>query len=204
MGSHPLGRAARALVVTGLLVALTTSAHTLGGGTVSAGASLVLTLLVLPAIGYAVERRLGARALLLLLGAGQGLGHALLAAMAPSAHGVAERLPGHLALHDTVALALVGTGVVDHAAVAGGHGGLAGGHGGLTMLLAHALATVILAVLLAKGEEALWAVVARLLPTLEAPAPLARPRLTLAAPPRVGRSLLLLSAPVARGPPVTV
>lgn len=197
MGSHPLGRAARALVVTGLLVALTTSAHTLGGGTVSAGASLVLTLLVLPATGYAVERRLGARALLLLLGAGQGLGHALLAAMAPSAHGVAERLPGHLALHDTVDLALVGTGVVDHAAVAGGHGGL-------TMLLAHALATVILAVLLAKGEEALWAVVARLLPTLEAPAPLARPRLTLAAPPRVGRSLLLLSAPVARGPPVTV
>ncbi len=206
VGSHPLGRAARALVVTGLLVALTTAAHTLGGARVSAAAVLVLTLLLLPTAGYAVGRRLGTGALLLLLGAGQGVGHVLLTAMTPSAHGSAERLPGHLAAHDTVDVALVGAPMVNHTALghaSTGHA-MAGGTGGTAMLLTHILATVLLGVLLAKGETALWAVLAWLLPPGAAPARCGHPRLILAVPPRTGRGRLFITSAVARGPPVTL
>lgn len=207
VGSHPLGQAARALVVTGLLVALTTAAHALGGGDVSVGAAVVLTLAILPAVAYAVGRRLGGGALLLLLGAGQGLGHVLLAAMAPSVHGVAERMPGHLATHDTLDLALSGAQVLDHAAgvghAAAGQDAILG-HGGSTMLLTHLLTSVVLALLLAKGEDALWAVVTWLLPALDAPVLPGRPRQSPARPPRREPGLLIFASPVARGPPVTL
>ncbi len=183
-------RAARAAFTTLLVLGLATSAHTLGGGHAPGFmATAVLTLVVGPLAWWCARRHLGALRLVVLLGGAQALVHAGLTAMAPSA----------------------GTGSALHV-----HGGLPAGLGGVastgaghhapgtSMLLAHAVATVVTALVLARAEDVLWRVVLLLLPR-------ATPRVRVPAAARTAPEPVLLALtgraprPVGgRAPPLAV
>jgi hypothetical protein len=154
-------RASRAAVATLLVLGLAASAHTLGGGVAPGALALaVLALLISPLTWWATRRRLGPWRLVALLGGAQALVHAGLTAMAPHAGTAAA---GHV--HGGVPAGLV-------AEAAGATASAHPGHGlGASMLLAHALATAVTAVVLSRAEDVLWRVVAVLLPRVGRPAP---------------------------------
>ena len=187
-------RAARACVAVGLTGSLAGLGHGAGGGGLSPAALLTVVVLLLPVGLLATAVRWTLTRALLGLGLGQVAVHALLTLMAPSAQGYA--VSGHRA-HGTASLAM-----------AGGHPAsaldslVAPSMTSPTMLAGHAVALVVTAVLLAKGEDALWAVLARLLPTVRAvriPLPSA---LVLSAPPTSAAKLsALLHRLRGRAPP---
>ncbi len=196
-------RLVRAAVLTALVVVLTVVAHRLGGGMGPGLLGLVvLAALLWPLALLATRRRLGALPLVAGLGAGQLLGHGLLSWLAGSAASTSGT-SGALSLD-----------CLQHAAHQRSGGGCLGeatasvvGHDhaavdtGLLMLATHVLATVLAALLVARGEQVLWRLlelVLRALPVLlrPVPAPTAWPTAPLLVPARAD-----VDVPVGRGPP---
>lgn len=180
------------LLRTGLLsiatVSLAAGAHVLAGGTLPAlpvlAALIALTLLVSV---LATKVRLGLPAMTAVLGAGQLLLHEAFGALSGTTGPMAGMPTGHQ--HDdgaafASALQHLSTGPGSPAAAAsGGHPLLAHDPG---MLLAHAAATLLTALMLARGEAALWALAAWLMPLFRVASPAALPVLSRA--PRAPRA----------------
>lgn len=189
-------RLARAVVVSGMVLSLSLGAHVVGGGDAPA-APLVLAVwaFVLLATVTLAGRRFTPVRLLAVLGAGQGALHATFGWLgsASCSAGTGLVTTGHAAhlghgglasASDATAVAgcLAGAGPAGHAAhgVAGLDGPAlsAGGTGhGAGMLAAHVVATLVVALLVARGEAALWAAARALvavLPVEPATVPLAR------------------------------
>lgn len=202
-----LVRLARAGVLTGLVVLLTVVAHRLGGGTAPGALPLVvLGVLLWPLALYATRRRVGPAALLTGLAGGQLLGHGLLSWLGGSgAHTSASVSLDCLqhAAHGVSTACASGTlqgSVTALTAAAGGHAHSASGSS-LLMLGAHAVATVVAALVLARGEQVLWRVLElllRALPVLVTPVCVRIPRASarLLLPSRLDRAVR-----AGRGPP---
>ncbi len=198
-------RLARAGALTALVVILTVLAHRVaGGGAPSAFALIVLGVVLWPVALLATRRRLRPVTLLLGLGAGQLLGHGLLGWLsgsgAPSAASSLSIECVQHAAHGAASAACAAEGVAMVATSAEGHAHAAGGSS-LLMLAAHLVATVVAALVLARGEQVLWRVlelVLRALPVLVAPVAVRSPRAAapLLLPSRLDRTVL-----AGRGPP---
>lgn len=145
------------------ILTLAAGAHLAGGGALPAP-TVMLAVLALTALGSttATRLRLGFPAVMALLGAGQLALHEVFGAFsipaAAAESGATAAHGSHLA--GTAALPL------DH--ISG-----AGAASGPLMLAAHILATLGSALLLAKGEDALWALAAWLRPLVALPRPAA-------------------------------
>ncbi|WP_091422360.1 hypothetical protein [Arthrobacter sp. OV608] len=143
-----------------VILALASGAHLAGGGELPAPA-ILLAVLALTTLGStaATRLRLGFPAMAGLLGGGQlGLHEVFTAFGTPgaAAAGAPALHAGHLAGADVLPAAL-------------GHAHAAEPASGPLMLAAHAVATLVCALLLAKGEEALWALAAWLRPLAALP-----------------------------------
>ena len=155
----------RATAVATVILTLAAGAHLAAGGALPAPA-IMLAALSLTALGStaATRLRLGFPALAALLGGGQLALHEVFSAFSsPGTNpgsGTATPHESHLAGAGILAPA------VDHLA------GAAATAGPL-MLSAHILATLASALLLAKGEAALWALAAWLRPLVALPQPVA-------------------------------
>jgi hypothetical protein len=161
-GATRLARAAAFGVST---LVLTIGAHVAaGGGLPSAGVLVALALPLTVAAMFLTGRRCGPAVLLGSLATAQVLLHETfmtLTAHVPvdlSAAGLGAQHDAHALLHGQVSA---------HAASAMGDAAVTGAGGrSVTMQVAHVVATVITALVLARGEQALWQMVSRLLPTL--------------------------------------
>lgn len=186
MVHHPLGyprtmttpgsgvvRVVRAGVLSGLVILLTAGAHRLGGGsTPGVFALCVLVLALWPAALMATGRRLRPVGLLAGLGAGQALGHVVLGWLGGSGSvaAVSAECLQH-ATHLRPSQTCLEPGLAAAAPVVTAHGHTAIDSGPV-MLAAHVLATVVAALLVARGEQVLWRVldlVLRALPVLVRP-----------------------------------
>lgn len=193
MGRRAPFRFSRALAVTTASFGLAAGAHTLAGGTLPAPEILVgLLALALAPVMILARAKITAPGMLVLLGAGQLALHQAFDAFTVSAAFIpaaSEHLHGQ-AVAGTLTAGPLMTG---HTAAPGA-----------LMVALHALATLATALLLARGEAAVWALAAWLRPLVHLPAALEIPVLPPApAPPVVfvpsrWRSLRL---PARRGPP---
>ena len=161
--------ALRSAMVALTVLSLAAGAHTLAGGQLpSPGILLALLALTGLASTTATRLKLNLPALAGLLGAGQLVLHEAFTAfsgpaLSPALAGAASG-PGDLAHH--VGPVPLPTGIGSTLEASGLDPGLS-----LLMLAGHALATLLCAVLLARGEAALWALAAWLRPLLRLPAP---------------------------------
>ncbi|WP_138444868.1 hypothetical protein [Sinomonas susongensis] len=189
-----LFRLSRAVVIAAATVFLAAGAHVAGGGIlpdplIVAGILALVALAVMTLTGRKIRPWL----MLAVLGTGQFGLHEVFGALSDSASAPSALSPS--AEHVHVLAALSAPGIPGH---------LHGGSNSTSMLVAHAIATVLTALLLARGEAALWALLAWLRPLvrlLVAASPLPRPTapaFTEEALPRAWRSLRL---PARRGPP---
>lgn len=143
---------------TGILT-LAAGAHVAGGGDLpSPGILLAVLALTLLGATTATRLRLNFRAMLTVLGAGQFILHEAFTAL--SAPGLALS-PATAGAHHVSSTAIP---VLDTAHVHTPDSAV-----GILMLLTHALATAATALLLAKGEAALWALAAWLRPLVRLP-----------------------------------
>ncbi|WP_286961444.1 MULTISPECIES: hypothetical protein [Arsenicicoccus] len=188
-------RLLRAGTLAVVMISLAALAHVLGGGALPGGGVLTVLLgLVLVTCLIASGRRLGAPSIGAILGGGQLALHEAFALLGTTGADAASL--GHV----------VGSG---HHAVLVTHAGQAGSghHLSLSMVLAHVLATVVTAAVLARGERALWLLAGWLAPVirllLERPAHWPRPAAITVAVPRLRSAELVLAAP-RRGPPLVV
>ncbi|XVX19081.1 hypothetical protein ACQP1U_12195 [Actinomycetota bacterium] len=199
-------RALRAVGLVALVLGLSATAHSWAGASLPGfGPMLGLGLLLLPFAAVATGRRLAALPLLGLLTLGQLVGHAGLSLLGPghAASAVACAPVGghahHLALTCTTTSPAGHTTTAGHgsvtAASAMSHGDAAVGiahtdgiaHGLLptgSMLAAHLVAALALALVIAHAERVFWRVVDLLTPALPQapvlrPAPLLAPMLVL-------------------------
>lgn len=181
-------RSARALVLAGLVLALSAGGHTVGGGSVTSAAALVLFTLMAPLAWWLARWRGTFGRALGVLAAGQVAVHTLLGLMEPATSGAAVANASHHSLPPALA-------PLPHAAHVGAS---------LTpqMLLAHLGVSLLAAWLIARAEDALWGALLRLLPQL------ARPRLPQLAwhtdhrlPSPAATTTLYLARP-GRAPPV--
>lgn len=160
-------RASFRLLRTGLIcstiVGLAAGGHLAGGGTLPAPAVLaaVCALTVLP-VAALTRIRLSLPVLTVLLGAGQVWLHWAFHALSRGAHDGSAVLGGH-AHHVSN---LVAEPAVHSPVAVAGDG---------QMFAAHAVATIVTAVLLARGEKALWLVAAWLRPLVRLPLPFVVP-----------------------------
>ena len=166
-------RITRALTITTLITALDAAAHTGAGGMLPDSPILaVLFLLVLLPVSVCTRRRLGLPAVAAWLGSGQFVLHEAFAAFAP----VGSCPPAHPAPAGHHAPS-VWAGCAAPSAMSGpAPEDLAG----LLMPAFHLVASAVAALLLAKGEAALWAAAAWLSPLVSLPGLAAFP--ALAAP----------------------
>ncbi|MCO4254865.1 hypothetical protein [Pseudarthrobacter cellobiosi] len=145
---------------TGVLT-LAAGAHAAGGGDLPApGILLAVLALTVLAATTATRLRLNFPAMLGVLGAGQFILHEAFTAFSSAGAAMSTAASG---LHNThfagaAAPVIAATGHVQDS-----------GSAGILMLLTHALATGACALLLAKGEAALWAVAAWLRPLVRLP-----------------------------------
>ncbi|MDZ4091655.1 MAG: hypothetical protein U1D68_10675 [Arthrobacter sp.] len=154
--------ALRSAMVALTVLSLAAGAHTLAGGQLpSPGILLALLALTGLASTTATRLKLNLPALAGLLGAGQFVLHeAFTAFSAPTVPG-----PAGDPAHHAVPVPLP-AGADSPLAASGPDPGLS-----LLMLAGHALATLLCAFLLARGEAALWSLAAWLRPLLRLPAP---------------------------------
>lgn len=198
-------RLLRASVITGVVLSLAGTAHMAGGGVLPApGIQAALAVLTMLGVTIAAHRRSSVPGLAAILGAGQLLLHQAFetttaaAACAPS---VTEAPASHLSHIAGSVNSISCQGAAGGAGVLMAHPGVMGP----AMLAAHALATLATAVVIAKGEAALWALAAWLRPLLDLPAPVAllprpRPAPVIAAAP-AAQPRQFLSVRTLRGPP---
>lgn len=163
----------RAAMLAAAMVSLAACAHLLAGGRLPAmgilGAVIALTGLACTA---ATRLRLGFPAVTGLLGAGQLLLHEAFSALSVTATGPATGVSGH---HHH--LAFPPAGALDPVQQLSQDSGLA-----VLMLTGHVLATLGCALLLARGENALWGLAAWLRPLFRLPAPAAHDAAASASP----------------------
>lgn len=199
-------RLLRAGTLAVVMISLAALAHVLGGGALPGGGVLAVLLgLVLVTCLVASGRRLEGLSIGAILGGGQLALHeafALLGTTGADAASLGHVVgSGHHAVLVTHA-GQPGSDVGAAHAVGGGHD-----HLSLTMVLAHVLATVVTAAVLARGERALWLLAGWLAPVirilLERPAHWPRPAAITVAVPRLRSAELVLAAP-RRGPPLVV
>lgn len=200
-------RLVRAGVLTALVVGLSTLAHRLGGADAPGlFAIAVLTTILWPVAILATRRRLGPVALLTGLGAGQLLGHGLLGWLGSGATGVTGVSASvsveclQHATHAASAVSAASVACATDTVAAAAHAHAQAGTS-LPMLAAHVAATLVAAVLVARGERVLWRVldlVLRALPVLLTPVTGRAPRPTAALflPSRLDLTVL-----AGRGPP---
>ena len=190
----------RASSVAAVILTLASGAHLAGGGQLPTPA-ILLAVLALTTLGSttATRLRLGFPALAALLGGGQLALHEMFTAFGSpgaAAPGAASPHTAHLAGADVLAPAAGHLHPTDTAS-------------GPLMLAAHTLATLACALLLARGEAALWALAAWLRPlaalpcaaVIDAVPPASVSFPTAAAPPRPWRNLRQDSR---RGPPPAI
>lgn len=209
----------RAAMVATTMVTLAAAAHVIAGGQLPAPAILAAVLALTGLTSTAATRlKLNLPAMAALLGAGQVILHEAFAAFSTPA--AADAGPGGTA---SDAGAASSAGLAGAAATAAHHTGFVqlphpAGHLQLheldsvaswSMLAGHALATLACALLLAKGEDALWSLAAWLRPLIELPAPAPlRPAVARAVPPHPRAAVPLpwrnLRADCRRGPPAVV
>ena len=145
-------------------LSLAAGAHTLAGGQLpSSGILLALLALTGLATTTATRLKLNFPAMAGLLGAGQLVLHEAFTAFSAPALGAAPT--GNVASHHLGPVPLP-VGVDGQLAVSG-----LDSHAALPMLAGHALATILCALLLARGEAALWSLAAWLRPLLRLPVP---------------------------------
>lgn len=185
-------RMLRAAVATLVVIGLGHTAHTLGGGTGPQPlAVVVLAALVAPVVWAVVRRRTTAARTVLAMAAGQLVAHVALVAMAP-VRGAAAAAHVH---GDAALPASTSAGAADLATTL---------HLTPAMVAAHVLATVLAAVVLSHGEDAVRAAVRILLPGRPATVVTGGRRL-LAPVPRVAVLTGRAVRPVGgRGPPLLV
>lgn len=179
-------RVTRAVALTAVTVVLAASAHAAAGGALpSLWALLALTVPTACVAALITRRRLSTPLVLGLLGGGQFALHQGFSVLASAGHCGA----GHSGHH-----------VVVSACSSAPHHDPSPG-----MLAAHVVATLLTGLLLARGEQVLWALVTRLHPRL----PLLQ-RLNLPVAPRLARTpeplfarprTVSAAVPVRRGPP---
>ncbi|MEQ4520068.1 hypothetical protein ABLI39_11985 [Pseudarthrobacter sp. B907] len=191
----------RAAMVATTIVVLAAAAHVVGGGQLPAPAILAAFFALTGLASTAATRlKLNVPAMTSLLGAGQVVLHEAFAAFSTPVAGVGPLgAPGH---HDGVVPLLVpSAGPLQSHAL---DSALA-----LTMFAGHALATLVCALLLARGEDALWQLAAWLRPLVQLPSPVTpRPVALRALPLWPAESLPLpwrnLRRDCRRGPPAVV
>ena len=157
-------RMLRALIATLVVIGLGHTAHSLGGATGPQPLAVgVLAALVGPLVWALVRRGASATRLGVAMGAGQVLTHLTLVAMAPGrGTSTAVHVHGASGLPTSDAVTSAGATVTSTGTAVTSL--LAGLHVTPGMLAAHAIATVLAAVLLSRGEDAVRAVVRALLP----------------------------------------
>jgi len=200
-GATRLARAAAFGLVT---LVLASGAHAFAGGDLPSMA--VLALLAVPLMLGAVvltSRRCGPVLLVGSLGATQVLLHEAL--MALTAHSATDMFPADLGVHHAAQVLESGQASAHSAAVMAGTAAVGTEGSSVTMKVAHVLATLVTALLLARGEQALWQLAARLLPALPAE-PVLVGCARLRSPALVSlpalRPSVALGGPGLRGPPV--
>ncbi|WP_156533039.1 hypothetical protein [Cellulosimicrobium sp. I38E] len=209
-------RVARAALVATLVLALTALAHRLAGGALPDPLVLAaLAAFTLAGTTAAARLRFTPTRLVVLLGGAQVALHQALVVLAPVGScvpvGATSGHGGHVAsVGDVVCAAPVGAPVpVDGGASLVHPEHLAtSGTAGLWMVVAHAVATVVLALVLARGERALerflaWVTPRAGLAALVPVPPAARPRTPQARTVRVASLWRARRAPT-RGPPTAV
>jgi hypothetical protein len=176
----------RATAVSGAILTLAAGAHVLGGGDLPhPGILLAMLALTGLAATTATRLKLNVAAMSALLGAGQVALHEVFTAF--SASGLA---PGAVAAAAVSADGHHTPGAAGPAMAAAAHLHGTGSAEGTPMLVAHIVATAACALLLAKGEDALWALAAWLRPLVrlpEATAPDAVAAPAVPGPPPVSR-----------------
>lgn len=207
-------RLLRAGTIGATILALAAAAHMLGGGSLPEplilGALAALTTL---ASTVATRFRLGLPAMVALLGASQFALHQAFDLLS-SGSGTAVPAMAMPSLHDhSLSAAAQTAAALQEATAAGVAGGamsmsvsMSAHSGGLAMTAAHAAATVATAVVLAKGEAALWALAQWLRPLLAPPTVVALPVSAVPALPTpaslaVPRPWRYLRSHSRRGPP---
>ncbi|MFF1254160.1 hypothetical protein ACFVYC_16915 [Pseudarthrobacter sp. NPDC058329] len=151
----------RSSAVATVILTLAAGAHLAGGGELPAPA-ILLAVLALTTLGSTTATRLhlGFPAMAALLGGGQLALHKLFTAISPPAGWQAPTAAAPHSAHLSGADILVPAAVHLHGP---------GDASGPVMLAAHALATLGCALLLARGEAALWALAAWLRPLASLP-----------------------------------
>jgi hypothetical protein len=191
-----LFRLSRAAAVAGATVLLAAAAHVAGGGSLPDPLifSAATALTFLPA-SWMCGKRLPPTAVLGLLGTGQLVLHSVFAALPESSATVPQFSPTAGHVHILGASTSLGP------AAAGAHA-----HGDSpAMVIAHVLATLAVGLVLAKGEDALWALLAWLRPLVRLlllPALHPFPTVAAYAPRVLTRLWRSLRLPSLRGPPV--
>lgn len=198
--------ALRSAIVATTIVALAAAAHVVAGGQLPAPAILFAFLALTGLVTTTATRlKLNLFAMTGLLGAGQVVLHEAFAAFSAP-----DRGPAAGAVNSAIAThahhAVVGTIPIpaDHLQLHQLDSALA-----LSMLIGHALATLACSLLLARGEDALWALAAWLRPLVQLPAPVSpRPAAARVLPPRTDGAIPLpwrnLRRDCRRGPPAVV
>ncbi|CAN7213390.1 hypothetical protein [Arthrobacter sp. LjRoot14] len=155
----------RAAMVAAMIVTLAAAAHVVGGGALPApGIMAAFLALTGMAATAATRRKLNFPAMAALLGAGQLVLHEAFSALSsPAGAGPAEPTGHHPASAAFSGLPLDAASAASHL-----HHYESGWAAGL-MLGGHALATLACALLLAKGEAALWSLAAWLRPLVRLP-----------------------------------
>ncbi|MBT2536174.1 hypothetical protein [Arthrobacter sp. ISL-69] len=153
----------RAAMVAAMIVTLGAAAHVVAGGELPVpGIMLAVLALTGMAATAATRLRLNFPAMAALLGAGQLVLHEAFSAFSSPAGTVHANVPGHHPAAPSLAgfpLETAGAAHVHHAAP----------WAASLMLAGHALATLACALLLAKGEAALWSLAAWLRPLVQLP-----------------------------------
>ncbi len=207
-------RLLRASVITVVIIALSSLAHVTGGGSLPEPAIVVgLAALTMLAVTMAAKRTLPLPALTLILGAAQVAFHHLFGMLSSTARCEAATHAHHAIITcatDTIPLQHQALDAGPAAGIAAGTAaGTAAGLGtgiGAAMFAAHVLATLVTAVVITRGEQAVHATLAWLKPLfspLKTTAITPTVRLSIKATDRALATPPYLVAPPLRGPPVT-
>ncbi|WP_426998159.1 hypothetical protein [Pseudarthrobacter sp. N5] len=161
----------RAAVVAASIVALAACAHVLGGGQLPSPGILMAAAMALTGLAATAATRLKLTfpAMLVVLGAGQLVLHEIFSAPVGTVSAADPGAPLHHASGGPVAGPGSTAALLDPVQLSADHLHQLDSPASSVMLAAHVLATVAIALLLARGEAALWALAAWLRPLVRLP-----------------------------------